>query len=271
VCYLPTPTSTGFYLATQSQPAEEEYPPNDHNPSHQSPMESSCALRSNISVAANVELSPAVTLTQKRHRELETGGDEQEEAGGIISGSPEDGVIPGSPMVDAPSPNLELSRSPTPLEPLFQGSGSPEFSFGDIDEIDLLEPIPQNVPTNEAEATAELLHGIELSSWEPTPSIHGDSRRDRLPPTFDRQWGLWHNSNASVDRYHREDNVLYKEFGTVRASRIREEELQYGWKLVRSFVRTSVFSSPANIGGEVNRRVSGFFFFRPRSRTANQG
>lgn len=258
--YYPTPTSSYHHGRV-----DEESTPDDHDPSRQSMAKSFCTPRSNISEISNNEPSPAVTPTQRKHPELGSGG-EGEEAGGI-PGSPEDeAIFDDSP--DASSPILERPHSLTPLGPLFQ---SPGFTFDDNDEMDIFDgelvgipPLPLRAPTHRAEATAQLLHGIDnLSNWEPTPSIRGYSRRDCLPPTFDTEWGMWYNGSASTVRYPRENDTLYEELCTVQASRVQEEELRYGWELVEGFIQTTIWMSPARLGKQINRLVSGCMWLYP--------
>jgi len=203
--------------------------------------------------------SPAITLGSG-----EEGQDEERRS------PPEDQVISESPIMGAPSPMVEQPHSPTPLERLFQGNGSPVPWFGE--QIDLFNrelfgvpPLPPWAAADradaDADATAQLLEGIDgLSNWEPTPSIHSHSQRDRLPLTFDKSVGLWYNSNTSAERYQREDDGVYKDIGSVQTSRVREDELEYGWELIRGFIRMSVWMSPAKLGKQVNRLVNSLSF-----------
>lgn len=229
---------------------------------------------SNIFEAAD---SPAITLTQHQPLELGSGEEEQDQEGGIVSGSLEDEVISDSPITGVPSTILEEPHSPTPLERLFRGSRSPVSQFGEeMDQFNYeligVSELPPSAATNNADATEQLLHGIDdLSNWEPTPSIHSHSRRDRLPPTFDKSVGLWYHSNTFGERYQSEDDGLYKKFGRVQASRVREDELQYGWELIQGFIRTSIWISPANLGKQVNHLVSNFSFLTASLYPANEG
>lgn len=211
-------------------------------------------------MAAN-EASRVVT---PKHADLGNGREVQEENGEIVPGSLEDEVMSDGPMMGALSPNLEQPCSPISLEHLFRENGSLESLFGDSNEMRPLSrefvgipPLPPRAATSDGEATAQLLHGIDnLSNWEPTPSIHSYSRRDCPPPTYDKTWGLWHNSNAAMERCQHEEDIVYKELSVVRASRVREEELRYGWELIREFIRTSVMIKPAQLGSRINRMVS---------------
>jgi hypothetical protein len=269
--YLPTPTSSASFHGqsqsqlqsqsqSQSQVAEDR---NAHSASPQSLAELFRTPRSNLSGAANDEASCPVT---PKHADLGNGGEVQEEDGEIAPGSLEDEVMSGGPMMDAISPILEQPCSPISLEHLFRESGSLESLFGGGNGMCPLNrepvgspPLAPRAATSDGDATAQLLHGIDnLSHWEPTPSIRSYSRRDQLPPTYDTTWGLWNNSNAAMERYQHEEDILYKELSIVRAGRVREEEVQYGWELIREFIRTSVMIKPAQLGNRINRMVSKF-------------
>ena len=262
--YLPTPTSLQGQQS-QSQSTEDESLLNGQNRSTRSLEELFQTPRSNISEAANNEPSLAITPTRNWLVELGSEEEEQDEEGGIVPGSAEDGVISDGPIMGVPTPIPEQRHSPTALEPLFQGGGSP---FGDDYEMDPLNPefddvlsFPPMAATNEVEAAARLLHGIDdLSNWEPTPSIYSYSQRDRAPPTFDNAFGLWCNSSESMERHEGEENTLYKEFDRVQANRVLEEELQYGWELLEEFIQFSTWMSPAQLGRRINRLVSSFSF-----------
>ena len=209
-----------------------------------------------MSEAANIEPSPVITATQNRRPELGSG---EEEKGGNAPGSTEDNVISDGPIMGGPSPIPGQPHSPTSLEPLFQGSRLP---FDDDYEMGLFDPpefvgVPPRAATNDTEAAAQLLHGIDdLSNWEPTPSIDSHSRNDRPPPAFDHAFGLWYKSSESGERHEGGENTLYKKVDRVHARRVVEEELEYGWELLQGFIRNSTWMGPVQLGRRMNRLVN---------------
>lgn len=263
--YLPTPTSSAQQSQSYSQFVEEECGPYYYTLTPEVMTELFLTPNSNLFEAAN---SPIIPLTHDQPLELGSGDEGQDQEDGIIPGSPEDENISDSPISGVGSSILEQQApSPILLERLFQGTGSPVSSFSDEMNLFNYEPVdnPPLAPraaTIDGDATEQLLHGIDgLSHWEPTPSIHSYARRDCLPPTFDESVGLWHNSNTSGERYHREENEFYEDPGGVQASRVLNDELQYGWELIEGFIQTSIWISPAKLGKQINRLVSGVFFF----------
>lgn len=264
VWFLPTPTSLGDFHGqrSQSQSVEEDFPLDCHAPTPKSVAELFRTPRASVLEDVN---SFAITLTQPPPLEPGGGEEGQEEEGGVVLGSPDDEFMYGGPSRSAPSPILEHPHFATPLGQLSRGSRSQESPLVDNGEMDPLnhEHIALSpLRPNDANTTAQLFHGIDnLSNWEPTPSIHSYLRQDRPLPTFDKTLGLWYDSNAGVESYQPEDNALYKEIGRVQASRVREEELQYGWELVGRFIRTSIWIGPAQLGKQINRLVSGVSFF----------
>lgn len=273
--YLPTPTSSTQQSQSYSQFVEEEGGPYYYTLTPQVMTELFLTPSSDIFEAAN---SPTIPLTQDQPLELGSGDEGQDQEDGIIPGSPEDENISDSPISGVGSSILEQQApSPIPLEQLFQGTESPMSSFSD--EMDLFNcapvdvpPLPPRAATINDDATEQLLHGIDgLSHWEPTPSIHSYARRDVVsptfdesdlpaPPLFDESVGLWHHSNTSGEIYHREENVFYEDSSGVQASRVRNDELQYGWELIEGFIQTSIWITPARLGKQINRLVSGVFF-----------
>jgi hypothetical protein len=141
----------------------------------------------------------------------------------------------------------EQRHSATPLESLFREMSPLDFVGAPLGEA-----------INDGEATAQLLDGIDLSSWDPTPSIH--SRNDRPTPTFDNAFGLWYNGSESVERDEGGDNTLYREFDGVQASRVREDELQYGWELLERFNQISTWMGPVQLGRRMKNLVNIYFF-----------
>ena len=255
--YLPTPISS--QQQSQSQ-LTEEYPPggNNHSPR---PLEDLFQTpRSNTPGAAHNMPSHVVTPSQNQPLELGSGEEEQREEGGSIPDSPEDDVMSDGPIMGALSPISEQPRSPTPLELLFQGSGSP---FGDDCDMDPLNRkfvgvpcVPPRLATDEAE-TAQLLDGIdEVSSWELTASIRSHSRSDNAPPTVANEFELCYKRSGSMERHEDSDDTLYKELDRVDASRVEEDEDKYGWELVRRHIRVCNWTSPAQLGRRINRLVS---------------
>ena len=124
---------------------------------------------------------------------------------------------------------VEHPRSPTPLERYFD---SPEEA------------------SSPAEAAAQLLRGIDLSEWEPTPSIHRTPHSDR---PSDDPFGLWYNSTEPMEDEDEDEDegTLYK----TQASRVRKDEDEYGWELLQKFIRISTWTSPAQLGRQINRLV----------------
>ena len=175
-----------------------------------------------------------------------------------------DGLIMGAPSLIQPPTPLQ------PLQPLSRGSYSPLGQGGDYemgphihDEYLGVSPPPPSGgrAATDAEAIARLFDGIDdVSSWEPTPSIHSLSRNDRPSPTFNSEYGLWYNGSQSRERHEGVDDTLYRRFGEVQASRVREEEVEYGWELLEGFIRKSTFLSPVQLGRRIDRLVNSFPF-----------
>ncbi len=264
--YLPTPISSQQQQQSQSQSqSTEECPLNGSNSSTRSLEDLFQTPRSNTPEAANNEPSHFVTPSQNQPLELGTGEEERGKEGGIISGSTEDDIISGGPIMGALSPISEQPRSPTPLEPLFQGGGSPFGDDCDMDppnrELVGVPRVPPRLATNEAETASRLLGEIDgLSSWEPSPSIHSFSRNNLPPPTSDSAFGLRYNNRESMERHEDGVNTLYKEFDRIHGSRVGEDEGEYGFELLQRLIRTSGWMDPARLGREINRRVRGRSF-----------
>ena len=256
--YLPTPISS--QQQSQSQLTEECLLSGNNRSSR--PLDDLFQTSgSNTPEAANNRPSHVVTPSQNQPLKLGSGEGAQREEGGSIPGSTEDEVISDGPIMGELSPISEQQpRSPTPLESLFQGSGSPFGGDCDMDPLHRefvgVPCVPPGLATNEAE-TAQLLDGIdEVSNWEPTASIRSHSRSDHPPPTVANAFGLWYKSNESMERQEDSDNTLYKELDRVDASRVGEDEDKYGWELVRRHIRDSTWMSPAQLGRRINRLVS---------------